>query len=49
MDEGVLVVRGDQPRSESGIRDAEELARAIRRRAIEAHEIVNCPNEGSAN
>jgi hypothetical protein len=27
-----------------GVRDAEVLARVIRRRAMEAHEIVNCPN-----
>jgi hypothetical protein len=44
LDEGVLVVRAGQPRSLSGIRDAEGLARSIRQRAIEAHKIVNCPN-----
>ena len=44
MDEGVLVVRADQQRSEPGIRDAEGLARAIRRLAIEAHEILNRPD-----
>jgi hypothetical protein len=44
LHEGILVVGEDQPRSASGIRNAEGLARAIRRRAMEAHEIVNCPN-----
>ena len=44
MDEAVGVVRADQPRSEAGIRDAEGLARAIRRRAIQAHAILNCPD-----
>jgi hypothetical protein len=44
LDEGVLVVRGDQPRSAYGIRDAQGFARAIRRRAMEAHEIVNRPD-----
>ncbi len=46
MDEGVLVVRGKEERSTSGIRDAEGLAQVIRRLAIEAHEIVNCPDAG---
>jgi hypothetical protein len=44
LNEGILVVRADQPRSEPGIRDAEGLVRAIRRRAIEAHAILNCPD-----
>jgi hypothetical protein len=44
LNEGLFEVRADEPRSASSIRDAEELARAIRRRAIEAHEIMNCPN-----
>jgi hypothetical protein len=44
LNEGVVVVRADQPRSEPGIRDAEGLARAIRRVAIEAHKILNCPD-----
>ena len=44
MDEAVGVVRADQPRSEAGIRDAEGLARAIRRRAIQAHAILSGPD-----
>ena len=44
LDEGVLVVSGDASRSEFGIVDAEELAWEIRRRAIQAHAIVNGPD-----
>jgi hypothetical protein len=44
MDEGLLEDKVEQQRSEPGIRDAEGLARAIRRLAIEAHEILNRPD-----
>ena len=41
LNERVVVVSADQPRSEPGICDAEGLARAILRRAIQAHEILD--------
>jgi hypothetical protein len=46
LSEGALIDRADQSRASSGIRDAAELAREIRRRAIEAHKVVNSPNAG---
>jgi hypothetical protein len=44
MDEGPTVVGADHGRSESGILDAGQFARAIRRLAIETHEILNRPD-----
>ena len=44
MDEGVSVVNADKRRSEPVSLDAEELVRAIRGLAVEAHEILNRPD-----
>ena len=44
MDEGVSVVGADKRRSVPVTLDAEELARAIRGLAVEAHEILNRPD-----
>ena len=44
MDEGVSVVGADKRRCEPVTLDAEELARAIRGLAVEAHEIMNRPD-----
>ena len=41
MDEGVLGVDADTRRSEPATLDAEELTGAIRRLAVDAHEILN--------
>ena len=44
MDEGVSVAGADKRRSEPVTLDAEELARAIRGLAVDAHEILNRPD-----
>jgi hypothetical protein len=44
MDQGVSVVGADGRRSERGSLDARELAREIRRLAVDAHEILNRPD-----